>query len=77
MWLKDPFNKQPSVTLTFFSAGFVVALGKLVLSGVQVGEFIIQPFTGADFAAVVGALGGIYALRKMNNKKEKNDEKSN
>lgn len=71
MWLNQPESGK-SVTLTFFALGFVVALAKLLLSGVIVGSFTFQQFSGMDFAAVCGALGGIYSLRRMNDKKDDN-----
>lgn len=64
LYLKDPKTGEKSVTLTFFVIGFLVALGKLLLSGITVGSVSLSPFTGVDFAAVTGALGGIYALRR-------------
>lgn len=64
MWFIDPIKGRPSVTLTFFTVGFLVALFKLVFSGVQFGGVVLSPFTGVDFAAAVGALGAIYAMRR-------------
>lgn len=64
MWIKDPKTKQKSVTLTLFVVGFIVALAKLAVSGLSVGSFAVESFSGTDFAAVVGALGATYALRK-------------
>ncbi len=64
MWMnREPDSK--SVTLTFFTVGFIIALGKLLLAGLKIGGLEMGPFSGTDFAAVTGALGGIYALRKM------------
>lgn len=70
MWLSDPKTKEPSVTLTAFVLGFGVATLKLLASGVTVGVVTLSPFTGVDFAAVVGALGTIYAYRKKTDKEE-------
>lgn len=64
MWIKDPKTKGPSVTLTMFVLGFVVAVFKLLISGLTVGGFSMSPFTGGEFAAAVGALGSIYVLRR-------------
>lgn len=64
MFLKDPKTKEPSVTLTAFASGFVVALLKLAISGVTIGGFTAAQFGGGDFAAVVGALGAIYTMRR-------------
>lgn len=64
MWLIDPKTKTKSVTLTFFALGFTVAVVKLAISGVSIAGFQVEQFSGVDFAAVVGALGGVYALRR-------------
>ena len=64
MWLKDPRSGEASVTLTFFSLGFVVCLAKLVLSGFSIGSVNFSLFSGVDFAAAVGALGAVYAMRR-------------
>ena len=64
MWLEDPKTKEKSVTLTFFALGFVVAVVKLAFSGITIAGFQVEQFSGVDFAAVVGALGGVYALRR-------------
>lgn len=64
MWLKDPKTKQPSVTLTMFVLGFVVATLKLLTSGLTIHGLHLGVFGGGDFAAAVGALGSIYALRR-------------
>lgn len=64
-WIKDPKNKQESVTLTILVSGFFIALMKLSLSGMAFGDLIVfEKFTGMDFAAVLGAVGGLYSLRK-------------
>jgi hypothetical protein len=73
IYLKDPKTKQPSVTLTAFVAGFCVAVLKLFLSGIQITPTYKFPdFSGVDFAAVVGALGAVYTLRR--NHSEGNNE---
>ena len=64
MWLKDPKTKEPSVTLTAFATGFLIAVLKLAVSGVAVAGFTAEQFSGGDFAAVVGALGAIYTMRR-------------
>lgn len=64
MWLKDPKSGEPSVTLTLFVWGFVVCLAKLILSGFSVGSLNFSLFSGVDFAAAVGALGAVYAMRR-------------
>lgn len=72
MWLIDPKNDKPSVTLTMFVLGFIVATLKLLISGVIISGFQVESFSGGDYAAVVGALGGVYTLRRM--QKGKSDE---
>ena len=59
--------KEKSVTLTFFTIGFMVALVKLLISGLTIHGMVMAPFSGSEFALVVGALGGIYAMRRMKN----------
>lgn len=73
MWMR---KEKPgrSVTLTFFTIAFVFAMGKLLVSGLQIGSFTMGVFTGSDFAAVVGSLGGVYALRKMGPKEKEDDD---
>lgn len=66
MYLKDPKTGERSVTLTAFVVGFAICVVKLIASGVTIHGFILSPFSGVDFGAAVGALGGIYALRRMN-----------
>lgn len=74
MWLKDPKTKERSVTLTVFAVGSLVALLKLLASGVSIGSFKAEKFGGGDFAAAVGALGAVYTLRR-NVKSIKDDSK--
>jgi hypothetical protein len=64
MWLSDPKTGEKSVTLTAFIAGFGVATLKLLLSGVAVGSLTLGPFSGSDYAMVVGAVGALYWARK-------------
>jgi hydrogenase/urease accessory protein HupE len=64
MYLKDPKTGEKSVTLTAFALGFGVATLKLLFSGIEIGSLTLSPFSGGDFAAVVGAVGAIYAVRK-------------
>jgi hypothetical protein len=68
MWIKDPKTNKPSVTLTIMITGFVVALVKLLLSGISYGDFNFAPFSGSDFGAVFGAVGAIYTARKYTDK---------
>lgn len=64
MYLKDPKTNEPSVTLTAFVTGFGIATLKLLASGITIGSISLSPFSGGDFAAVVGAVGAIYWARK-------------
>lgn len=61
--MKDS-SGQPSVTVTAFVIGFLVASAKLLFSGMTVGDLTLSPFTGVDFAATMSALGVIYTLRR-------------
>jgi hypothetical protein len=79
-YLKDPKTKKESVSLTFFVLGFLVATLKLLLSGLVIRYIQFGVFGGGDFAAVVGALGALYAARKhtdahtrKNSKDEENE----
>lgn len=74
MYLKDSSGK-PSVTHTAFVIGFLVACVKLLISGVTVGGFTAEQFSGGDFAAVAGSLGAIYTMRRnMGNTEGKKEE---
>lgn len=64
MFIKDPKTGERSVTLTAFVAGFLVAILKLLSSGIAVGSLKLDSFSGGDFAAVVASLGAIYVMRK-------------
>lgn len=64
MYLKDPKTGEPSVTMTMMVIGFVIASIKYLSAGVVVGSVTLGASTGGDFAAVIGALGAIYAARK-------------
>ena len=64
-YLKDPKTGEPSVTLTLFVTGTLVAVLKLLLSGITIKGFAMSTFSGVDFAAAVAALGGVYTLRRQ------------
>jgi hypothetical protein len=75
--LKDSSGK-PSVTVTAFVVGFLVASAKLLVSGMTLGSLTLSQFSGVDFAAAITALGGIYVLRRSqesSKKSETTDEK--
>lgn len=64
IWLNDPVTKKPSVSLSLFVLGFVTAVIKLLFACNMLFGFKMTAFTGVDFAAVVGALGTVYVMRK-------------
>jgi len=68
MWLKDPKTGKKSVTMTLLVSTFLVSLMKVLVAGMTLGAFKMSPFGGADFAAMVGSVGGIYGWRKMQDK---------
>jgi hypothetical protein len=71
--VKDTSGKK-SLTATAFLIGFLVVCGKLIVSGIEVGDIKMSQFDGADFAAAVGALGAIYVLRrKIDDSKNKGE----
>ena len=63
MYIKDSKGEK-SVTTTVFIMGAVSATIKLLLAGSTFGDVTIGSFTGMEAAAVYGALGGIYTLRR-------------
>lgn len=73
--LKDS-NGQPSVTVTAFVVGFLVASAKLLFSGMTIGGMTLSPFTGSDFSIAISAVSALYLLRRnktdeINAQKEK------
>lgn len=76
LWIKDPKTGKESVTLTVFIYGFTIATIKLLLAGLDVmGKFEFSQFTGVDYAAVIGALGAVYTMRKNNSIKPEDPNK--
>lgn len=65
LFLTDPSTKQPSVTLTVFVTGCLVATLKLLLSGIVIHGITMSPFSGGDYGMAIGALGGVYVLRRL------------
>lgn len=63
-YLNDPETGKPSVTLTAFWLGFIVATVKLLLSGIAIGTVTLSQFGGGDFAAAVGAVAALYWARR-------------
>lgn len=68
MYLKDPKTGKKSVTLTLLVSTFVVALLKVLISGMEYGDIKLGEFDGTQFAAMVGAVGAIYGFRKHSDK---------
>lgn len=66
-FISDPKTGKESVTLSVFIYGFTIATIKLLFAGMQIGEkFKMSDFSGVDYAAVIGALGAVYTMRKNN-----------
>lgn len=76
MLLKDSKGEK-STTHTVFFIGALVAIGKLALSGVSIAGFSVPVFPGSEFALAIGALGGVYTLRrsKIVNGNKENENK--
>ena len=66
--LKDTSGKK-STTLTVFILGAVIVHLKLLFSGITIGGLTLSDFSGVDFAAAMGALGGIYVMRRSTDAK--------
>lgn len=64
MYFKDPKTGKKSATLTILMTTFGVCLLKLLIADISFEGFNAGAFTGADFAAAVGAAGAIYGFRK-------------
>ncbi len=73
---KDSSGKR-SVTMTAFVLGSIIVNLKLILSGVTISGFTVSPFTGGEYAAAMGALGGIYVLRRSTDPTLKPDDTGN
>ena len=70
IWLRDPKTKEKSVTLTIFVLAAVVAIFKLLVSGVALGSYSMSAFSGTEFAAVLASVGAIYWGRKNTDSKK-------
>jgi len=68
IWINDPKTGKSSVTLTLFLIGFFVGTAKLALSALTIYGMSFETFSGADYAAVIGAVGAIYGFRKYTDK---------
>jgi hypothetical protein len=62
--IKDSTTNKRSLTATVFFIGSMIALIKLLLSGITILEYTFPILTGSDFALIIGSLGGIYSLRR-------------
>ena len=67
--LKDSSGKK-STTVTAFVLGFIVVNIKLLASGLSIAGYSMQPFTGTEYGAAIGALGAIYVMRRSTSKTE-------
>lgn len=56
-----------SATLTIFVMGAIIVHIKLLFAGMHMGDIMFPPFSGSEYAAAMGALGGIYVLRRAGN----------
>lgn len=74
MLIKDTSGSK-SITMTAFVVGFIIVNIKLIFSGMAIYGFELAPFTGAEYAAAVGALGAVYVLRRSTSAKPKEEEK--
>ena len=63
MLFKDSKGEK-SITHTVFFIGALVSIAKLAVSGVSYGGFNFGSFPGSDVALAIGALGGVYTLRR-------------
>ena len=60
IWIKDPKTDKPSVSLTLLAIGFLLACYKLLVNDIN----------GGDFAMIVGAVSGLYSVRKYQTRDE-------
>lgn len=74
---RDPKNNSPSVTMTAFAIGFVIASLKLLVSGMELDGIKMGSFDGSDFAMVMAALGGVYTLRRHSDSVTGSERKQN
>jgi hypothetical protein len=62
-------NGDKSLTATMFVIAFIVAIAKLLLSGMTIYGFNIPVFTASEFAMVMASAGAIYSIRRYNDSK--------
>lgn len=66
MWLTDPKTGEKSVTLTIFIITSIVAIVKLLISGITIGDVSLGTFSASEFGIALGAAGALYWSRKKN-----------
>jgi len=65
LMITDVHTGKPSYTATMVVVGFLVINIKLLLSGMQFTDAIrMSDFSGIDYSACLGALGGIHIFNK-------------
>lgn len=57
-------SNEPSYVLTASVFGFIFVNFKLLLSGVSIGTFKLDTFSGTDYAASIVALTSLYVSNK-------------
>jgi len=72
---------KKSVTTTIFFIGSIITMIKLLIAGTEIGGVKFTAFSGVDAAAVLGALGAIYTMRRAtehsdNSEQPKSDKDS-
>lgn len=65
---------KKSLTATAFALGFAIVNLKFLFAGMSFGLLTVSPFSGVEYAAAIAGLGGVYVLRRQNEKSEKNEK---
>lgn len=68
--MRAKFLIKGSVTATAFMFGIIVVNLKYLLAGMSFGSIILAPMSGAEYAACLVGLGGVYILRRHNSIKQ-------
>lgn len=69
LWIRDPDNGKPSVTLSLLIYGLALASFKLLTSDLNLFGVKFPPFAGGEFAVVLVAVAGLYGWRKGQKRK--------
>lgn len=69
--IKNTDGKK-SLTATAFALGFMIVNIKFLFAGMSFGLLVLSPFSGVEYAAAVAGLGGVYVLRRQNEKSQEN-----